>query len=406
MPPSKARIEVLYLSDRDLLARISELNFQVPTEFAAFDPDIQLQPASIDLRLGPKIWRLKTNHDVDLLGARHMTPLARRDWRETTLQPHEAFRLKAGEFVLAQTLEAFSMPSDCAGKLEGKSSYARLGLGVQLASDFINPSWHGRMPLPLVNHSRAGLILYPGMPICQLALVPISSLPDRVYGDDGLSSKYQGDDGGPSIWWRDRHIQRLVATLRSSNLSIKAQYRVLEFAKHDDLDLALILDRLERHIRKVTYGNIHNVDTMLYDFARKEEREKRLYQLGKALTVGAFTLAIGMAADNIKDHSFGLGTWIITALALVIGIASAWFAFRSPPEFLTTRELQKIQLSFEASTHQNNSQPRQQRRSRSELPPVTVTAEAPSSNLSAVSIPLPPPLTGADSSAGEVSGGA
>src|SRR5205085_4347843 len=117
--------------------------------------------------------------------------------------------LKPSEMLLGRTYEIFTIPKDHAGKLEGRSSFARLGLAVHCSADFINPGYRGHMPLQLINFSRSSIRVFPLIPICQLILVRLSSTPTRVYGDRELSSKYMDDDGGPSYWWRDKRIKSL-----------------------------------------------------------------------------------------------------------------------------------------------------------------------------------------------------
>jgi deoxycytidine triphosphate deaminase len=75
----------------------------------------------------------------------------RRHWRKILLGAGESIKLRPGEMILGRTFEAFSIPRSCAGKLEGRSSFARMGLAIHCSADFINPAWRGRMPLQLTN---------------------------------------------------------------------------------------------------------------------------------------------------------------------------------------------------------------------------------------------------------------
>lgn len=124
--------------------------------------------------------------------------------------------------------ETFTIPSACAGKLEGRSSFARMGLAVHCSADFINPGYRGHMPLQLVNLGKGSVRLFPQVPICQLVLVRLSSPPERVYGARELFSKYMDDDGGPSYWWRDKRIADLQAAFREFDVSERVQNEILE----------------------------------------------------------------------------------------------------------------------------------------------------------------------------------
>ncbi len=62
------------------------------------------------------------------------------------------------------------------------------------------------MPLQLYNAGEYPIVITPYLPLCQLMLIPLSGLPERSYGEPELESKYINDDGGPSLWWRDRLV--------------------------------------------------------------------------------------------------------------------------------------------------------------------------------------------------------
>ena len=47
------------------------------------------------------------------------------------------------EFVLARTLEPVRTPNDLMGLVEGRSSWARVGLGVHLTASKIDPGFYG-----------------------------------------------------------------------------------------------------------------------------------------------------------------------------------------------------------------------------------------------------------------------
>jgi deoxycytidine triphosphate deaminase len=74
-----------------------------------------------------------------------------RDWKRFEVNEGQFVTLKPGQTIMARVYERFRMPDDCAGKIEGRSSFARLGLAVHCTGDFINPGWEGYMPLQLSN---------------------------------------------------------------------------------------------------------------------------------------------------------------------------------------------------------------------------------------------------------------
>ena len=107
----------------------------------------------------------------------------------------EGFVLHPGEFVLASTLEKFTLPAHLAGRLEGKSSLGRLGLLTHSTAGFIDPGFSGYITLELSNVANLPITLWPGMKVGQLALFQMSSPAETPYGSGKLGSKYQGQRG-------------------------------------------------------------------------------------------------------------------------------------------------------------------------------------------------------------------
>ncbi len=159
----------------------------------------QIQPASIDVRLG-RTFRVFNNHTRSHIDpAQHMdglTSLVRAD--------HNGFMLHPGEFVLGTTVERVRLGTALAGRLEGKSSLGRLGLLVHSTAGFIDPGFDGHITLELSNVATLPIRLHVGQRIGQLCVVQLSSPADRPYGSAGLGSRYQGQQGpAESRSWKD-----------------------------------------------------------------------------------------------------------------------------------------------------------------------------------------------------------
>lgn len=58
MAPEHGRV-LMYLSDRDISARLAEIGFEGELPGYPFKPQDQLQASSVDLRLGTRFWRPK-----------------------------------------------------------------------------------------------------------------------------------------------------------------------------------------------------------------------------------------------------------------------------------------------------------------------------------------------------------
>jgi len=135
------------------------------------DPGRQIGPTSVDIRLG-------FDFDVfNITKQTHLDPLKDRDsivrdvaayTTKIHVSPMEYFILHPGEFTLASTLEYVVLPPDLAGRLEGRSTWGRLGLQVHSTAGFVDPGFEGILTFELQNMGKGPLILFPGARIAQL----------------------------------------------------------------------------------------------------------------------------------------------------------------------------------------------------------------------------------------------
>ena len=147
-----------------------------------------IQPASVDLRLDRQIL-VFTNSRRPHIDVR----VGMDDLTETVRIDDEIpFILHPGEFVLGSTLEHIELPDDLVARLEGKSSLGRIGLVIHSTAGFVDPGWKGHLTLELSNLARLPITLYYGMKIGQISYLRLTTPADRLYGSEGLGSKYQG----------------------------------------------------------------------------------------------------------------------------------------------------------------------------------------------------------------------
>lgn len=179
----------MILSDRELLARLKQGDLVVePLD----DPDTQVQPASIDLRLGNEFLVFRNPHIpyIDPRGA------SVEDYTEKiTIPPGGVFIVHPGEFCLGTTLERIAIPPDLVARVEGRSSLGRLAIVVHATAGFIDPGFEGHITLELSNLGRVPVALHPGMRVSQIVIHEMKSPALRPYGSPGRGSKYQGQRG-------------------------------------------------------------------------------------------------------------------------------------------------------------------------------------------------------------------
>jgi dCTP deaminase len=179
----------MILSDADLKKRLERGDIVVePLE----DPQLQIQPASIDLRLADTfiVYRLPDQAFID-----PRDPATVQKYTDTVrVEAGNAFILHPGEFALGSTIERVKVPADLVARVEGRSSIGRLAVVVHATAGFIDPGFDGRITLELSNLGRLAVKLYPGMRISQVVFHQMSSPAERPYGPK-RGSKYWGQEG-------------------------------------------------------------------------------------------------------------------------------------------------------------------------------------------------------------------
>ena len=134
-----------------------------------YDPAL-VNPASLDVRLGENIL-----NETALTS--HMQPRS-----IAGLTEDRPFLLHPREFILAETVETFFLPSFLAGQFALKSSRARSGI-EHLMAGYCDPGWSGsKLTLELQNARALHPVkLWPGMRIGQLVFHVMSAKPAEDY---------------------------------------------------------------------------------------------------------------------------------------------------------------------------------------------------------------------------------
>jgi len=179
----------MILSDGDILRRLERGDLVVePLD----DVDLQVQPASIDLRLGREF--LEFQH----ANIPCIHPNSEREVDEyvdeTVVDEGGEFILHPGDFVLGTTYERVEIPDDLIAHVEGRSSLGRLAIVVHATAGLCDPGYQGQITLELSNLGTAPVALTPGMRISQLTFTELKNAAERPYGED-RGSKYQNQTG-------------------------------------------------------------------------------------------------------------------------------------------------------------------------------------------------------------------
>ncbi|MGB9680776.1 MAG: dCTP deaminase [Minisyncoccia bacterium] len=153
------------------------------------DFSTQLGPASLDIRLGQEFRIFNSNKKpfIDPKDPESFLGLT----KLVKIKEGEKFILHPREFVLGVTYEEIHLPADIGARIEGRSSWGRLGLIIHSTAGYIDPGFKGKLTLEISNIGNIPIVLYSKIKICQLAFEILSS-PAKIPYSERKNSKYGG----------------------------------------------------------------------------------------------------------------------------------------------------------------------------------------------------------------------
>ena len=172
----------MQLSDKQIYKEMvsGELLFVGPNPKYPFRKDQQVQPSSVDLRLGPKIMWFKEDvlafDTKDILNANSL-------YEEKVFNDGEAITIAPHQIIFGEIYERICIPNYLSARIRGRNRISRLGVSVHCTGDYINPGFIGEMPLQIVNHNNFPVKIYPYIGICQMVLYELSDSPLVSYRD-------------------------------------------------------------------------------------------------------------------------------------------------------------------------------------------------------------------------------
>src|SRR4030067_2455091 len=81
------------------------------------------------------------------------------------------YHLSLDEFLLANTIEKITLPSNLVARIIPRSSLARLGVLVTFDADLLPPNYSGKPILTMKNLSKKPVLLREGISLCPLFFV-------------------------------------------------------------------------------------------------------------------------------------------------------------------------------------------------------------------------------------------
>jgi len=161
-----------------------------PLEVEPVDLEEQLQPCSLDIRLGHEFskYRPRGNSAVVL-------PDDDVDERMVSWNS-EKVKVSPDDFILANTIEHFSFPDDMGAEIRGRSSLGRLGVEIHSCAGWVDAGFEGELVLEISNDSDCSVELRSGMRVAQVVFYELTEEAKEPYGEK--DNKYQNQRGAVS----------------------------------------------------------------------------------------------------------------------------------------------------------------------------------------------------------------
>ncbi len=166
----------MILSDMDIRKNIQDGVIKI---VPAPNFEEQLGPCSLDLHLGNsfKIFKVSRYSFIDLKNGANVDEMM----EEVMVKDDAPFIIQPHDFVVAVTREEIILPPNMMGRLDGRSSLARLGLVIHVTAARFDPGWKGKAVMELGNLGTVPIVLYSGMRICSMTFEMLASSAEIPY---------------------------------------------------------------------------------------------------------------------------------------------------------------------------------------------------------------------------------
>jgi len=187
----------MILTDREIQAALDNKQILIeprPSDITSYSS------TSLDLTLSKflRVWKAITVPGVDQVVCPATQGYTFNKFVQSYSDPLEmkadGFILEPSAFVLGWTAETVSLPVEgrVAARVEGKSSLARLGIGIHITAPTIHAGFKGLIQLEICNHGSLRVKVVPGMPVCQLIFEQTLGTPAKGYKGQFFEQQSQG----------------------------------------------------------------------------------------------------------------------------------------------------------------------------------------------------------------------
>jgi len=288
-----------------------------------------INPCSLDLHISKNIFYKTRKNKIDLSSLSNMYSFEKL-WKKIKIDEGKGLVLKPNESIITCTDEIIKIPNDCAGKIEIKSTYARLSLSVT-ASDFCNPGWEGHFPLQIKNNSSNKIIIYPQTKMLQILLIPIKSKIVNEY-----NGTYMYDDGTPKKFWIE--LKKSKNNLIEYELFEEIAERYYDDLKKQERFVSIFPKFFEKYKKKHDDKNSKKSMIKAYNEFTKSEKQKYenidfIYKYGKFIVS-----IISSLITLIIEKDFKITIYVFLLCLALIGII-AYIIKKNLNSYCTTNKL-------------------------------------------------------------------
>ncbi|NUQ72026.1 MAG: dCTP deaminase [Polyangiaceae bacterium] len=171
----------MILSDNELRAAIVHGQLIITPPPA----DSHITTTSVDLTLGSEFRRWREAKGGAELTVNPSSPdfnfaaIVAEHTELIPANPDGSVVLNPGSFLLTATAERVELPitSRLAARVEGRSTLARLGVGVHVTAPTIHAGFRGVITLEVTHHGTLPVRLRPGLRVCQLIVESVFGTP-------------------------------------------------------------------------------------------------------------------------------------------------------------------------------------------------------------------------------------
>lgn len=275
----------------------------------------RINPCSIDLQIAKAGFLSAKRKTVDPQSIEHVSS-AEELWKKAKVycskkKSSEYIKLRPGKTVLTHTRERIKIPDDCAGKIEIKSTFARLSIAIT-SGDFCNPGYDGHYPLEITNNGKHTIIIHTMETMAQLMIIPLQGPVLEKYAPVATHKNKDGyDDGTPFSFWRERSIKTMRKESGAQEI-VDIYSRILNTVSVENTDdLNGFRERFENNFMPFCQKRISNpkyqnnstgfadAEHLLKAYAKKEKQLKNLFS--NYTKIGAFVLGLVFALASDYD---------------------------------------------------------------------------------------------------------